>query len=167
MRPRLGPGYFPNVVVRTHQGKAVHFYDDLLRGKIVVINMMYARCQGICPGTTSNLLKLQRLLGERVGRDVFMYSLTLKPAEDTPRRLAEYARAYHVGPGWTFLTGRPRDMELLRQRLGFVDSDPTADRDTSQHIGLCRIGNEATGSWTACAAQAPPRQLARVVGWMG
>ena len=151
---RSAPTYFPNVALRTQDDKLVHFYDDLVRDKIVVFNMMYARCQSICPGTTLNLQHVQRLLGDRVGRDIFMYSITLKPEQDSPQALKEYADAHHVGPGWLFLTGKPDDIECLRRKLGFVDPDPVVDRDTSQHIGVVRIGNDAIGSWTACPALA-------------
>ncbi len=163
---RSAPTYFPNVALRTQDDKLVHFYDDLVRDKIVVFNMMYARCQSICPGTTLNLQHVQRLLGDRVGRDIFMYSITLKPEQDSPQALKEYADAHHVGPGWLFLTGKPDDIECLRRKLGFVDPDPVVDRDTSQHIGVVRIGNDAIGSWTACPALAPPTQLVRVIRWM-
>lgn len=36
---------FPNLVLKTHEGKTVRFYDDLLAGKIVMINFMYADCK--------------------------------------------------------------------------------------------------------------------------
>ena len=79
--------YFPNFELTTHEGKKVRFYDDLIKDKIVVINFMYANCEGICIPITMNLKRVQNLLGDRVGRDIFMYSITLKPKEDTPRRL--------------------------------------------------------------------------------
>src|SRR5262245_54554797 len=62
-------GYFPNVVLRTHEDREVRFYDDLLKNKIVVINFMYATCERICPLVTANLVQVQKLLGDRVGRD--------------------------------------------------------------------------------------------------
>ena len=83
-RERLAERSFPNVTLTTHEGKKVRFYDDLIKDKIVLINFMYVKCEGICPGTTANLLKVQKMLGDRVGRDIFMYSITLKPEEDTP-----------------------------------------------------------------------------------
>ena len=113
-RERLAERSFPNVTLTTHEGKKVRFYDDLVKDKIVIINFMYVKCQGSCPGTTANLVKVQKLLGDRVGKDIFMYSITLKPEEDTPEKLAAYAKAYKVGPGWQFLTGNPQDVELLR-----------------------------------------------------
>src|SRR5712692_3891838 len=141
-RERIRARYFPNVPLRTHQGKTIRFYDDLIRGKVVTINVMYAACEGICPSITTNLVKVQKLFGARVGRDIFMYSITLKPEQDTPDVLNEYVRMHGVGPGWTYLTGKPDDIELLRRRLGFTNPNPEVDRDASQHIGNLRYGNE-------------------------
>src|SRR5207245_3023956 len=94
---RSAPTYFPNVALRTQDDRLVHFYDDLIRDKIVVFNMMYARCQSICPGTTLNLQHVQRLLGDRVGRDIFMYSITLKPEQDGPQAPKGSRAPPHVG----------------------------------------------------------------------
>ncbi|HET6891343.1 MAG TPA: SCO family protein, partial [Pyrinomonadaceae bacterium] len=93
-REKLRKRYFPNFELTTHDGKKVHFYDDLIKDKIVVINFMYAKCEGICMPITMNLKRVQKLLGDRVGRDIFMYSVTLKPEEDTPRALKQYVRAH-------------------------------------------------------------------------
>src|SRR5713226_6475300 len=90
-REMIRERYFPNVSLRTHDGKEVRFYDDLIKNKIVTINFMYAVCEGVCPLITSNLVEVQKLLVPRVGRDIFMYSITLKPEQDTPRALKEYA----------------------------------------------------------------------------
>src|SRR6185295_15723604 len=146
--------YFPNLVLTTHEGKQVRFYEDLIKDKIVLINMMYAKCEGICTPVTMNLKKVQELLGDRVGRDIFIYSLTLKPEEDTPMMLKHYAQMHHVGPGWLFLTGSSQDIELLRKKLGFTNPDPKLDADKSQHIGMVRYGNEALTLWAACPGMA-------------
>ncbi|HEY2962118.1 MAG TPA: SCO family protein [Pyrinomonadaceae bacterium] len=162
-RERLAERSFPNVTLTTHEGKKVKFYDDLLKDKIVIINFMYVKCDGICPGTTANLVKVQKLLGDRVGKDIFIYSITLKPAEDTPRDLAAYARAYKVGPGWQFLTGDPNDVELIRQKLGFIDRDPVRDANKSNHIGMLRWGNEPLTLWAGCPAMLAPGKIVKEI----
>lgn len=162
-RERLAERSFPNVTLTTHKGKKVKFYDDLLKDKIVIINFMYVRCDGKCPGTTANLVKVQKLLGDRVGKDIFIYSITLKPEEDTPKILAEYAKAYKVGPGWQFLTGAPKDIELLRQKLGFIDRDPVRDANKSNHIGMLRWGNEPHTLWAGCPALLPPGKIVKEI----
>lgn len=162
-RERLAERSFPNVTLTTHEGKKVKFYDDLLKDKIVLINFMYVKCEGTCPGTTANLVKVQQLLGDRVGKDIFMYSITLKPEEDTPKVLAAYAKAYKVKPGWQFLTGDPKDVELLRQKLGFIDRDPVRDANKSNHIGMLRWGNEPHTLWAGCPASLPPSKIVKEI----
>ena len=162
-RQRLAERSFPNVTLTTHDGKKVKFYDDLLKDKIVIINFMYIRCQGTCPGTTANLVKVQKLLGDRVGKDIFMYSITLKPEEDTAKDLDAYANAYKVGPGWKFLTGDPKDIELLRQKLGFIDRDPVRDANKSNHIGMLRWGNEPHTLWAGCPALLAPGKIVKEI----
>ena len=158
---------FPNVSLVTHENRKVKFYDDLVKGKIVLFNFFYTRCEGICIPATANLRKVQHLLGDRVGRDIFMYSISLKPEEDTPADLKAYREAYEVtAPGWTFLTGPKANCELLRRRLGFADVDPERDKDVTQHSGLVVFGNEPLDSWTACPALATPAVIAEAVSWV-
>lgn len=142
----------PNFTVTTHEGKQVRFYDDLLRGKLFLINFMYTKCDGLCPGQTANLVKVQRFLRDRVGRDVHMYSITLDPAADTPRVLREYAEANGSGPGWLYLTGKPAEIQILRRKLGFVDLDPVRDAQRVSHTGLVLYGYEPIDRWALCPA---------------
>ncbi|MFN0300574.1 MAG: SCO family protein, partial [Burkholderiales bacterium] len=118
----------------------------------VLINMMYAQCSDRCPPMTQNLRRVQDMLGNRVGRDVHMYSMTLLPEQDRPQDLKDYAKLHGVKPGWTFLTGRPDDIEGIRRRLGFYERDPKRDADVTRHTGMLRIGNEALDRWCTSAA---------------
>ena len=157
---------FPNVTLVTHENKEVRFYDDLVKGKIVLFNFFYTRCEGICVPATSNLRKVQRLLGDRVGRDIFMYSITLKAHEDSADDLKAYVEAYDINPGWTFLTGPTENTELLRRRLGFADVDPVRDRDVTQHSGIVVFGNEPYDSWSACPALQNPTEIVKAISWV-
>ena len=165
-RERIRARHFPNLTLRTQHNRAVRFYDDLIKDKVVILNFMYAECDGICPGMTANLVKVQKLFGPRVGRDIFMYSITLEPAHDTPAVLEAYAHDHGAGPGWTFLTGRPEDIERLRRSLGFVDPDPVVDRDKANHIGNIRYGNEPAMLWAACPGLADPQWIAESISWV-
>lgn len=165
-QPGPGARHFPNLLLHTHENQSVRFYDDLMKTKTVLLTFMYATCEGICPRTTSNLRKVQQRLGERAGRDVFLYSITLKPREDSPRVLARYAEMHGAGPGWLFLTGKPDDIELLRRKLGFVDPDPVGALDVASHIGVILYGNERLNRWAACPALADAEQIYRSVLWM-
>jgi protein SCO1/2 len=164
-REAIRDRYFPNVELTTHEGKKVKFYDDLIKDKIVVINFMYATCEGVCPRITSNLLQVQKILGDRVGRDIFLYSITLKPQQDTPAVLNQHVKMHGIKPGWLFLTGTPADVELLRQRLGFTDPDPVRDRDTTNHIGNIRYGNEQLMVWGGAPGLSKPSAIAHSVLW--
>src|SRR5712671_7385198 len=108
-----GADYFPNVPLITQDGKVVRFYDDLLKGKAVAINLIYTTCSASCPLETARLVQVQRILGDRVGKDIFFYSISIDPKHDTPKVLKEYAQKYHTGPGWTFLTGKKSDIDLI------------------------------------------------------
>lgn len=139
--------YFPDPVLVDQSGRQRRFYADLLKGKIVVINMMYTVCTRICPTNIARLREVQALLGRRSGRDVHLYSLTLRPELDSPSALAAYARQFDVAPGWSFLTGRPEDIDLVRRKLGFYDTDPVADADIANHTGALRLGNVDRDRW--------------------
>jgi protein SCO1/2 len=158
--------YFPDVALITHEGKRVRLYEDLIMDRCVVMNFMYARCQGICSPVTSNLLKVQALLQDRIGRDIFMYSFTLKPDEDSPEALAAYVQERRIGPGWTFLTGAPRDLERVRRGLGFVDPDPARDADNTNHTGMVRYGNEARQLWAAFPGMSSAEAIAKEILWV-
>jgi protein SCO1/2 len=142
--------YFPDLTLFTHKGDKVRLYEDLIKDKLVVLNFMYTRCTGVCSPVGANLARVQRVIGSRMGRDVFIYSFTLKPEEDSPAALRAHAERLEAGPGWLFLTGTAGDMETLRRRLGFVDPDPKIDADKSNHTGIIRYGNEPLQLWAAC-----------------
>ncbi len=155
--------HLPNVELITQNSEKVRFYDDLVKDKRVVIQFMFARCKDICPVITHHLAEVQRLLKGRVGRDIFFYSITLSPEEDTPRDLKAYARTHGVGPGWTFLTGKPADILLLRKSLGFFYNDPKEDADRNNHSGMVVVGTEPLMRWTMCQGGAKPDWIATVI----
>ena len=165
-RERIRQRYFPNLVLTTHEGRTVKFYDDLVKDKIVVFNMFYAKCEGVCSPVTKNLVRVQNLLGNRVGKDIFFYSFSLKPKEDTVPALKHYAEMHKVKPGWLFLTGSADDMEFLRRKLGFVDPDPEVDKDTSNHIGVLKYGNEPLQRWGGCPGMQAPDAIAEAISWV-
>lgn len=160
--PRGAPrahGSLPNPIVHTHDGRSVRFYDDLIRDKVVAIHMTYLQCSETCPPTIGNLIRVQELLGERAGRDVFIYSITLVPELDTPAAMKDYVAKLGLGKGWTFLTGAPEDIESIRRGLGFFDVDPAVDADRNQHAGMIRIGNGAVDRWTMAPGLVRPEQI--------
>jgi protein SCO1 len=159
-----GADYFPNVLLTNQDGEEVEFYNDLIKNKFVVINMMYAQCsEGVCPITTYNMRRVQMALGDRVGRDIHMYSITLLPDFDTPKVLKKYALDNKVGPGWQFLTGKFADIEIIRKKLGFYDLDPIVDADRTQHAGVVRIGHDAYDKWMMAPALGSYKSILQVI----
>jgi protein SCO1/2 len=156
-----GADYFPNVPLITQTGKTVRFYDDLLKGKSIVVNVIYTRCKDRCPLETAKLAQVQRLLGDRVGRDIFFYSISIDPQFDTPAVLSDYAAKFHAGPGWLFLTGNRQDIALLQKKLGLYSRTDAVSPDG--HLPSLMIGNEPTAQWMLNSAVDNPRFLATTI----
>lgn len=154
-------GEFANVELVTQDGKTVRFYDDLLKGKSVVVNLIYTHCTASCPLETAKLAQVQRLLGDRVGKDLFFYSITLDPARDTPEVLKAYASKFHTGPGWLFLTGKKEDIKLVSKQLGLTSLVDASNLDG--HLPSLMVGQEATGQWMRNSAVDNPRFLASTI----
>ena len=154
---------FPNILLLTQEGKQVRFYDDLVKGKTVVVNFIYTSCQKSCSPTTANLARLHGLLGGRVGRDLFLLSISLDPTVDRPKILKEYAARFGQFQGWYFLTGNETEIDDLRRKLGLYDLDPAIDADKTQHAGIVVVGNDVTNRWSSMPALMDPRQLAQTV----
>ena len=153
------PRRFPNPVLVDQEGRSVRFYDDLVRDRVVMVNFAYTKCTGSCPRSTAQLLAVQRLLGERFGRDFTLLTLSLDPERDTPEAMRRYLAAHGARPGWTWLTGRPEDIEAIRRFVGFTDPDPEVDADRTQHTSLLLLGNDRTGRWASMPALIPPEQI--------
>jgi protein SCO1/2 len=165
-RQRIQQLHLPNVPLVTHEGKHVRLYDDLIKDKIVTLNFFFSKCKEICPIVIANLVKVQKLLGDQVGRELFMYTFTLKPEEDTVDVLRHHMKMHGVKPGWTFLTGKPQDIEKLRKGIGFTYPEPAIDKDKTQHIGNVRYGNEPLMLWGACPGMAHAPFIAESVSWV-
>ncbi len=163
---RWGASYFPNISLVTHEGKTVRFFDDLVKDKVVAINFIFTSCPDSCPLETARLAEVQRILGDRVGRDVFFYSISIDPAHDTREVLEAYAKKFHVGPGWLFLTGDEAEITELRKKLGVFMEELQQDGSTDHNLSLV-IGNQATGRWMKVSPFENPYVLATQLGsWL-
>lgn len=167
-REAIRKRYLPDVLMQTHEGSAGLFYEDMVKDRIVVLNFMYLNCDATCPATLHTLIDVHKRLGTRMGRDIFMYSITLDPERDTVEALRREARG-HVGKraGWSFLRASAADTELLRRKLGFVSSDPAVDANKSAHAAMIRFGNEPRQLWAMASAFASPQAISRAIQWVG
>jgi len=162
--PKASPGkedaaakYFTNTEVVDQDGKPRRFYDDLLRGKKVLVNFAFTSCKGACPTMTANLVKVQKLLGARVGKEIHMITVSVDPENDTPAALKQYTAQRGVGAGWYFLTGAPENVNTVLGRLGSLVSKP------DDHATTLLVGNLATGHWLKTQATARPEDIVYVV----
>ena len=135
----------------------MHFYDDLLKGKTVLINFMLTHCTGACSPMTANLAKVQKYLGDVVGKDVLMISISVDPEHDTPGELKKYATNFKVQPGWYFLTGTKEYLDGVLTKLGGYTDDP------QKHSTVLLIGDEATGQWMKIPALTRPSEIVEAV----
>jgi protein SCO1/2 len=155
--PSPGHRYFGDVKLVDQDGREMRFYTDLLQGKTVIINVMFTTCTGACPVMSGTVEKLQEHLGDRLGKDVRLLSISVDPVHDTPARLKEYASRFHARPGWYLLTGSRENVETVLRKLGQWVDDP------SDHQTLFLIGNDRTGLWKKALAMAPTEEIFPIV----
>ena len=149
--------YFSDVELINQDGQKVRFYSDVLKNNVVVINTFFTTCTNICPPMNRNFEKIQEALGDRLGKGVFLVSITVDPETDTPTRLKEYGRRFHARPGWMFLTGKKENVDWALYKLGqYVE---TKDSHTSIFI----IGNEPKGLWKKAMGLAKAEELIMIV----
>jgi cytochrome oxidase Cu insertion factor (SCO1/SenC/PrrC family) len=149
--------YFPNLELLTQDNKPVRFYDDLLKGKVVLINFLFTTCKGVCSPMTANLAKVQKYLGERVGKEVVMLSISVDPETDTPPVLKKYSDSFHAQPGWYFLTGDKKNVDTVLTKLGGYVADK------QQHSAVLLVGNVPTGEWLKVPAMSSATEIADAV----
>jgi len=158
-----GAGYFPNAELVTHDGETVRFFDDLIKDKVVAINFICTSCPDVCPLETAQLTRVQKILGDRLGKDVFFYSITIDPDVDTPEVLAEYRSRF--GANWTFLTGNEDEIIELRRKLGLYVEE-IQDGSNNHNVNMI-IGNQSTGRWMKRSPFENPHVLADQLGnWL-
>lgn len=147
----------PDLPVVDQDGKQLRFYRDLIQGKTVALNFVFTTCTTICPPMGANFAKLQSLLRERGGSEVFLVSVSVDPSVDTPQRMKEWGAKFGAAPGWTLVTGDRGDIIQLLKALGVY----TADK--ADHSPLVLIGNDKTHRWTRTYGLTPPAKLAELI----
>ena len=149
--------YFTDTVLINQNGERMRFYTDLMKGKTVIIDTFFATCQASCLPMNRNLAQIQEGLGDRLGKDVNILSISVDPGVDTPTLLKAYSKKLNAKPGWYFLTGDKESIEFILKKLGqFVD-------DKNDHLNIFLIGNDRTGLWKKAFGLAKSEELMKVV----
>lgn len=149
-RPKM---VIPDVPVLDQHGNKLHFYTDLIKGKTVGINFIFTNCTTICPPLAATFARLQKEMGDKIGKDVHLISISVDPVTDTPERLKAWAAKFKAGPGWTFVTGEKQEMDKLLNALGAAVSK------REDHTPAMIIGNDVKGVWTRTYGLAKTHQI--------
>lgn len=149
--------YFGEIPLVNQNGETMRLYSDVLKGRVVVIDAMFTQCAGACPLMSANFAKIQDSLGDRLGKDVYLVSISVDPANDTPARLKEYAARFKARPGWYFLTGSKENVNAALAKLG------QAVEVREGHSNLFLVGNDKTGLWKKAFGLAKPEELIAIV----
>ncbi|MDP4299865.1 SCO family protein [Leptothrix discophora] len=162
-----GASYFPNTVLTDQFGRKHRFFEDLVKNKVVAINTFFTSCSASCGLETARMREVQLLLGDRVGKDVFFYSITIDPLTDTPEEMKKYADRYQAGPGWLFLTGNVKEIEQIRRKIGLFDDEDLKNPNPNDHRLHSVIGNQKTGRWMRASPFENPTITATQIGsWL-
>jgi protein SCO1 len=138
-------------------GRALNLKREVIGSRIVVVDFVYTTCTTVCPLASAMFAELQTQLGERVGRDVVLVTITVDPVRDTPQTLKTHATKFGAGPGWHWLTGAPVAVREVLKGMGAYTPDFT------QHPQMVLVGDGRSGSWTRFSGLPDPKRLAEHV----
>ena len=147
----------PDVEVLDQNGRKLNFYTDLVKGRTIAINFIFTTCTTICPPLAATFARVQKELGDKVGRDVHFISISVDPVTDTPERLKAWGAKFHAGEGWTFVTGNKPQVDELLRALG------ASSARREDHTPTVLIGNDTHGSWTRTYGLAKASQLVQII----
>ncbi|HKS11035.1 MAG TPA: SCO family protein [Pyrinomonadaceae bacterium] len=147
----------PDVELLDQDGRKIHFYTDLVKGHTVAMNFIFTTCTTICPPLGATFARVQKELGDKVGRDVRFISISVDPATDTPERLKAWGEKFHAGAGWIFVTGNKPQVDELLRALG------ASSAKREDHSPTVLIGNDTLGTWTRTYGLAKSSQLVQII----
>lgn len=150
----------PDVLLVNQDGRQVHFYSDLVKGKVVAINFLFTTCTTICPPLSATFAKVQSLMESRVGQEVHLISVSVDPVTDTPARMKAWLDRFQAKPGWTFVSGQKPEVDKLLKALGAFGS-PKED-----HTPMVLVGNDIKNSWTRAFGVGAATQLVQLLDGM-
>ncbi len=123
----------PNYSFTNSFGNVVSFSD--FKGHAIVFTFIFTRCPfpTFCPRMNMNLQKAHAEVTARAGGPTnwHLFSITIDPEWDTPKRLAAYAKAYAPDLSrWDFVTGAMIDIDAITEQVGLIF---TVQQNTINH----------------------------------
>lgn len=143
----------PDTTLLDRDGRSVRLQSDVLQDGIVVMDFVYTSCTTVCPVVSAILSRVQEALGDRVGSEVRLVSLTVDPLRDTPARLKGYAAKHGAGAGWSWLTGTPQAVNEVLKGVG------TYTPNFEDHPAVIMVGDARTGQWSRYYGFVSPQVL--------
>ena len=132
----------PDAVLTDQHGRTARFKSDFVGDRLVLVNFVYTTCTTVCPVQSALFADLQQRLGDRVGREVALISVTVDPLRDTPLRLKEFSAQYQAGPGWSFLGGSKQAVDEVLNAFGAYTPN------FADHPAVVLVGDPRSGEWT-------------------
>ena len=149
--------YFTDLELTDQKGEKHRLFTDLMKDKIIVMQSFFTTCTSVCPNTVGNFASIQEHLGDRLGRDVLLLSITVDPVNDTPQKLEKFAKQWKARDGWYFLTGSPERVQTALLKFGqMVDH-----RDSHSNVFI--MGNLNTGLWKKSFGLAGDKEVIKVL----
>ena len=145
-------------VLLDQDGREVRFVGDVLGDRIIVMDFVFTSCTNVCPILSAVLSQVRHSLGERVGDEVGIVSVTVDPVRDTPERLKSYAVKHNADvPGWTWLTGPKTTLEDVLIGLGAYSVN------FEDHPSMVLVGDMRTGQWSRFFGFPSPKRIVEQV----
>jgi len=141
----------------TQHGDEVLFVTDVIGDNIVVMDFVYTTCTTICPVLSALFTQVQTKLGDQVGDDVMLVSMSVDPIRDTPQRLKAYSAKHRAGEGWLWLTGPKSVVEDVLVGVGAYTTN------FEDHPSMVLIGDGVTGEWKRLFGFPNPDRIVSIV----
>jgi len=147
----------PDIELVDQDGRPVRFYSDLVADRVVAMNFVFTTCTTVCAPMGAIFGKLQDEIGEDLGREVHLISVSVDPVTDTPQRLKAWSQRFGARSGWTLVTGPKTEIDHLLKALEVFTPDFT------DHSPTVLVGNDRTGTWQRAYGLAPVTKLAELL----
>ncbi|HBS33043.1 MAG TPA: hypothetical protein DEA40_15110 [Parvularcula sp.] len=154
---------FPAAEVYSHLGEKLRFYEDLIENKIVMVNFMSIESEKDFP-ISKFIASVADQLGDKLGREIFINSITTDPAKDTPKALLAFAKKFGMRDGWRFITSTNEEVKALSTRLYRHPAHSITGKP--RKVDIVFYGNGKAGVWGTFPTDIQPSDAAGRLAWV-
>jgi protein SCO1/2 len=141
-------------------GEDVQFATEVIGDNIVVMDFVYTTCTTICPVLSALFTQVQTKLGDSMGGEVRLVSVSVDPVRDTPQRLKAYSAKHRAGDGWFWITGAKPAVDDVLTGLGAYTTN------FEDHPTMVLVGDGRTGEWKRLFGFPNPDRIVQIVNDM-